>query len=124
MAEKYPSGAYLLLLIGGILGLLGGILTVLAIGMTAQGNVTVIFMFIPLTGAMAIVCAIWPLIWSILIIVAATMVKKGDKESVRKGAILGLIASILGVNIISLIGAILAFMWKPPAPPVTPPPPA
>ncbi len=71
-----------------------------------------------------IIYVIWFIIWGVLMILSAQWVKTGDPEKVHKGAVLGLIASILGgLNVISLIGAILAFTWKPPAPITQPPPP-
>ena len=124
MAENYPTAAYLLLLIGGILELIGIIPYIAFVGI-AGGGLFFIGSVAGVVGmAILAVCLIWFLIWSILQIMAAMWVKKGDRESVHKGAVWGLIASILGgFNIISLIGAILAFTWKPPAPVVVPPPP-
>ena len=120
MANDYPTGAYLLLLIGGILELIGAIAWAAMVGISGAATM----MFLPALGAVILVCAVWFLIWSILIIVAAMWVKTGDPDKVHKGAVLGLVSSILaGINIISLIGAILAFGWKKKAPVVAPPPP-
>ncbi len=117
MAETYPTAAYLLLLIGGILELIVAVPYAILMGIGGAA----LFFF---GGVFLIICGAWFLIWSILQIVAAMWVKSGQKDTVHKGAVLGLIASILGgFNIISLIGAILAFTWKPPAPVVAPPPP-
>ncbi len=117
MTENYPKAAYLLLLIGGILELIAAVPYAILMGI---GGTMMFF----LGGALLIVCGVWFLIWSILQIVAAIWVKSGQRDTVHKGAVLGLIAAILGgFNIISLIGAILAFSWKPPAPVMVPPPP-
>ncbi len=134
MAEDYPRGAYLLLLIGGILEIIVGVSVVLAAAMfmlveSASSPYMLGQMpwFLPMYSAVCIVVDIlWFLIWGVLMIVAARWVKTGNPDTVHKGAILGLVASLLGLNLISLIGAILAFVWKPPAPaqgPEVPPPP-
>jgi len=121
MADKYPSAAYGLLLTAGILDIINGALAVFMVG----------WLWLPfgywgdLGGFLIIAtCMIWFIIWGVLFILSAMWVKTGDKDKVHKGAVLGLVASILGgFNIISLIGAILAFTWKPPAPAYVPPPP-
>ncbi len=137
MADEYPRGAYLLLLIGGILEIIVGITVVLAAAVylmvasySAPGRIMALGqgmdMLPMMWGAACIVIYIlWFIIWGSLMIVAARWIKTGNADNVHKGAILGLIASILGMNIISLIGAILAFTWKPPqtAEYVPPPPP-
>ena len=78
---------------------------------------------------MAAVCG-WFIIAHLIIIIGAFKIKSGDPSSVRTGGILVLIFSILGgLNILALIGGILALTWKPPqkaAPvkaPAPPPPP-
>ncbi len=134
MTEEYPRGAYLLLLIGGILEIIVGITVILAAAMymmvVAESGMTIFtvgqmpgeWMF-ELGAVCWILYILWFLIWGALIILSAKWVKTGNPEGVHKGAILGLIASILGFNIISLIGAILAFTWKSPQPAVAAPPP-
>ena len=135
MVDEYPRGAYLLLLIGGILEIIVGITVVLAasvymlvasyagpakILVLGQGIGEMPMMF----GEVCLVIYIlWFIIWGALMIVSAKWIKTGNADKVHKGAVLGLISSILGMNIISLIGAILAFTWKPPQPSVVPPPP-
>ncbi len=129
MSDEYPTAAFVLLLIGGILELvvwlplsfmLGSAwITSVSMGGEEAGSVV--------SSGIAIValCIVLFIIWSILMIVAAVWVKTGDPERVHKGGVLGLIASILGgLNIFALIGAILALSWsKKPRTIVAPPPP-
>ena len=137
MVDEYPRGAYLLLLIGGILEIIAGITVVLAAGMylmvssysgvitslrTYSISPTVMPAILP-GVACIVVYLIWFIVWGVLIILSAMWVKTGDPEKVHKGGILGLISSILGGNIISLIGAILALIWKKPQTTTLPPPP-
>ncbi len=118
MTEEYPTAAFWLLLIGGILELIGVVPYVLLMALAGGG------IFFGFYGWILIVCGIWFLIWAILMIIAAVWVKTGETEEVHKGAVLGLIASILGgINIFALIGAILAFSWKKKAPMIIAPPP-
>lgn len=122
MTEEYPRGAYLLLLIGGILEIIVGVSVVLAATMflVVESSSSSYMLgqmpgFMPIYSAVCLVVDIlWFLIWGVLMIIAAKWVKTGNQDKVHKGAILGLIASILGLNLISLIGAILALTWKPP----------
>ncbi len=120
MTEEYPVAAFWLLLIGGILELIGAIGWAIIMGIVGVSTM----MIMPIAGGMFMMCAVWFFIWDILIILSAVWVKTGDPDKVHKGATLGLISSILaGINIISLIGAILAFGWKKKAPVAVPPPP-
>jgi hypothetical protein len=61
------------------------------------------------------ICIVWFLLWGILMIVSSLWVKTGEPQKVRKGGILGLISSILGANILGIIGAIVALIWKQPS---------
>ncbi len=127
MAENYPTAAFALLLVAGIIELISIIpLAIYGTAMIAG------FSTIGLGGiatAIIAVCIVWFLIMGILLILSATWTKTGDKDKVHKGGILGLIAAILGIGpygltlILGIIGAVLALTWKPPAPVVAPPPP-
>lgn len=116
MSKNYPHAAYILSLIGGILQLL-----VVGVPLAILGIISI----------WGVVCLIWPLIFSILIIIGAMKIKSpGNLDAIRQGSILVLILSILAGNIISLIGGILGLIWKPSAeaptevaaPPPPPPP--
>jgi len=128
MGDEYPAGGYILLLVGGILEILGGI-SILAAGLVftmvssaGPGPGPEPFpLFFGLTCVIA--QAIWVLGMGVASIIAAKRVRTGNPEAVHSGAVLGIVASILGLNIISLIGAILAYVWKPPATNYVPPPP-
>ena len=128
MADDYPNGAYLLLLIAGILELIYAAVAVFFVSIS---------LIVPIEGMMMGViigiCVVWFLIWGILLILSAVWVKSGDPDKVHKGGIMGLISAILGapgfyglVFILGLIGAILALTWKKQprmaAPPPPPPP--
>jgi len=114
MAEEYPSSAYILTLIGGILAIVIG-MPVAFFGM----------LFSLPTFGLGGVCFVIPLIGGILGVLAATWMK--DPGKVKTGGVLAIIAAFLGsVGVISfilmIIGGILALTWTPP-PRVTPPPP-
>jgi len=129
-----PTAAWILSLIGGILGLLGYLL-VLGLALASLGaaaaeaeqyNAEVPGLGLA-GGALAALCG-WFVIAHIIIIIGALKIKSGEPSSVRTGGILVLIFSILGGgNILALIGGILALTWKPPkrieAVPAPPPPP-
>ena len=117
MANDYPTGAFVLLLIGGILELAYAALPGMMAGMIGLGGF--------LGGAMLFaVCAGWFILWAILTILAAIWAKSGDQDKVHKAGILGIVAFILGgFNILTLIGAILALIWKKKTAPVAAPPP-
>ncbi|MCS7130543.1 MAG: hypothetical protein NZ872_03890 [Archaeoglobaceae archaeon] len=105
MAGEKPTAAYILSLIGGILGLL------LAIGIFVAAN-----LFGPLGALFGGMLALVPLIFSLIIIWGAMMIKSGEPKKVKNGGIIVVVFSILsGLNIIALIGGILALVWKPPA---------
>ncbi len=122
MGEE-PTAAWILSLIGGILGLIGSLY--IAVAGTA---------LLAVLGPLAALSIIfwWFVIAHIIILVGAFQIKSGEPSKVRTWGILVLIFSILGgFNILSLIGGILALTWKPskpaaaPAPaeaPATPPP--
>ncbi len=127
MGEK-PTAAWILSLIGGILGLIAYLICAILFLIGASALVEVPGMEWTV-GAGAAVC-FWFVIAHIIILIGAFKIKSGEPSSVRTGGILVLIFSILGgLNILALIGGILALTWKPPRPvqptaaPPPPPPP-
>ncbi len=139
MSES-PTAAWILSLIGGMLGLLlylGLLASVLVVlsstGATASSMVEEVnaTLSLPLLGtAYTLVAGLcgWFIIANIIIIIGALKIKSGEPSSVRTWGIVVLILSIIGGgNILSLVGGILALTWKPPrrieaeAPPPPPP---
>ncbi len=129
MGEE-PTAAWILSLIGGILGVIGyGWMTaaVFAFGGAATGIPGIGGAAAAATAVYGAIC-LWFLIAHIIIIIGAFKIKSGEPSSVRSGGMLVLIFSILGgINILALIGGILALTWKPSKPVTTaaaaPPPP-
>lgn len=138
MSEK-PTAAWILSFIGGILGLIASLiyLIYLTVTIAAIGAATGViaehemgpYMF-GLAGTMAYAVCGWFIIANIIIIIGALKIRTGEPSSVRTGGILVLIFSILGgLNLLALIGGILALIWKPPRKtvetvPAPPPPPS
>ncbi|WFO75199.1 hypothetical protein J4526_09035 [Desulfurococcaceae archaeon MEX13E-LK6-19] len=108
MGEK-PTAAWVLSLIGGILGFLGSLIYAII------GTAAVATMPMPgwLAGVGIAVCY-WFVIAHLIIIIGALKIKSGEPKAVKTGGTLVLIFSILGgFNILALIGGILALTWKP-----------
>ena len=101
------TAGFILALIGGILGILGAIITfVMGLGTS----------MIPIPGLAAwgtgflVGWGIWVLIMSILAIVAGLWMNKDDNAKVKKGGIMALVVGILGLNILTLIGGIIGLV--------------
>ena len=110
MAEK-PTTAFIVTLIGGILEILLGValaarLMVLVSGMDPNTNVMI--------GAYFIVLGL-------IMILGAVMMYNKPSSAHTWGIIIVILSIIAGLNIITLIGGMLAIKWKPST--VTPPPP-
>jgi hypothetical protein len=130
-----PTSAFVLSLIGGIITLISGLISInswfalystlgpgfvyssLGLGDMASGEAIVFFIIGAICGT--------------LIIVGAVLQHSGEKSRVRRGSILVLIASIVGIpstyfgmfigGILSVVGAAQGLAWKPldkAAPPV------
>jgi len=138
-----PTGAFVLLLIGGIL-----IVVFAGLYMFAKDWVESILPseWVPtipkLTETLGgkDVMYILGVVWGMLVIIGAALTYTGKPSSVKAGSIMGLIFGLLSLLeiagglyigfILALIGAILGLVWKPPAapapapaPPPTPPTP-
>jgi hypothetical protein len=110
--EDKPTAAFALSLIGGILELLGGIAiaALLAAATWFLGGIGGVF------GAYWVILG--------LIITVGSILMYNNPPSTHTWGIVILILSIIsGLNIIALIGGVLAIVWKPSAPAVAPPPP-
>ena len=120
--QNKPTAAYILSLLGGILGLLAG-LGVLASGAILYTQVgsyvsdyygsyidTGLFGF---SWTILIGFGLWMLITSILVIVFAGKLKSNPMEHTKWGALI-LVFSIIGVGgLLAFIGGILALVYKP-----------
>lgn len=103
MAGEKPRAAYIISLIGGIIGLL------LAIGILVARE-----FFGPLGAFFGGMLALIPLIFSVIVLVGAIMIRSGEPKKVKNGSIIVIVFSILSVlGIIALIGGILALVRKP-----------
>jgi hypothetical protein len=110
LGEK-PTTAFALSLIGGILQLLLGI--VIAAGwavLISRGMIDTIF------GAFWIVL-------SLITIIGAVMMYNKPSSARTWGIIIVVLSIISGLNILTLIGGIMAMRWKPTGAPPPPPPP-
>ncbi|ADI31817.1 DUF4064 domain-containing protein [Staphylothermus hellenicus] len=117
MSEK-PKAAFILGLIAGILGLLFGIVVLVASSILAT-------IFIGFGGPLILIIGVWWFIAAILIIIGSLWINSGIPSKVRRGGILVLVFSILSLPnwltcILGLIGGILALVWKPSMQPTQP----
>lgn len=121
MSGERPVAAFVLSLIGGILILLGSIVTALFAGIF--GGVMMFFPFLGGLGALIIFIGILGLIFGIIILVGAVMIYSNNPSRIRTGSIIVLVFSILSLFtgggfiigfILTLIGSILGLVWKPP----------
>ncbi len=104
--QNQPTAAYLLSLIGGILGLIGGIF-LLGAG-AFVGVFTFGFGFLALAGL-----GIWVMISSLIVIIAATKLKAEPMEHTKWGVIILVFSIIGGWSILDFVGGILALVYKP-----------
>ena len=118
MKEK-PTAAYILSLIGGILGLIGGI-ALLVISMFVAGVATGVAASFIIAVYMGI--GIWSIICSSIVIFAAMRLNEEPWEHQKWGIII-LVFSVVGIwSLLGLIGGILALVYKPES--TVPPPPS
>ncbi len=104
--QNQPTAAYWLSMIGGILGLLGGILLIVAGAVV--GAVTFGFGFAVIGGL-----GIWITLCSAIVIYAATKLKSEPLEHSKWGAIILVLSLIGSWSILNFIGGILALVYKP-----------
>ena len=109
-----PTAAWILTLIGSILGIIGW-------GLAAVASTALLALFGPLAALGVIVW--WFVVAHIIMLIGAIEIKSGIPSKVRTWGIIVLIFSILGgINILTLIGGILALVWKPSKPVEAPAP--
>jgi hypothetical protein len=104
--QNQPTAAYILSMIGGILGLIGG-LFVIIVGAIA-GVFTFGLGFVVIGGI-----GIWITMCSTIVIVAASKLKSKPMEHSKWGAIILVFSIIGGWSILDFIGGILALVYQP-----------
>ena len=104
--ENQPSAAYILSLIGGILGLIGSSIFIVVGGLVGLITFGLGFLVIGTIG-------LWIMVCSIIVIVAASKLNSEPLEHSKWGALI-LVFSIIGSwSILGLIGGILALVYTP-----------
>jgi hypothetical protein len=104
--KNKPTAAYILSLIGGIFGLIGGLVL---IGAGAFVGVFTFGLGFALIGGIGL----WIMICSLIVIIAASKLNSEPLEHSKWGAII-LVLSIIGSwSLLNLIGGILALVYKP-----------
>ncbi|HLN88592.1 MAG TPA: zinc ribbon domain-containing protein [Candidatus Binatia bacterium] len=104
--QNKPTAAYILSLIGGIFGLIGGLILV---GLGAVAGVFTFGLGFVFVGGIGL----WITICSIIVIIAASKLNSEPLEHSKWGAII-LVFSIIGSwSLLNLIGGILALVYKP-----------
>ena len=104
--QNKPTAAYILSLLGGILGLIGGLIVV------GAGALVGVFTF-GLGFAVIGGIGMWIVICSIIVIYAATKLNSHPLEHSKWGAIILVFSLIGGWSILDFIGGILALTYKP-----------
>ncbi len=119
MVEEYPSAAFVLSLIGGVIILVGAMFIAAFLSFAAS----LLLGFAIVTLPLGILCGV-------MIIVGAAMMK--NREKVYTGAALVLAFSLISLFslggfflgfLLALIGGILGLTWRPAPPRILPPPP-
>jgi hypothetical protein len=109
-----PTAAYLLSMIGGILGLLVAIYVTIVLGLLTYLSFSDYFGFVDYSFALIwIIFGVWMFVTSILVIVFARKLNANPMQHSKYGVYI-IILSIIGVGgILGLIGGILALTYKP-----------
>ena len=114
--QNKPTGAYVISLLGGIIGLLAALFIMVVWGILAWVTSAAYYDYgFDLSGYFLIytVLGVWMLITSILLIVFARRLNSNPMEHTKYGWYI-IILSILGIGgLLGLIGGILALVYKP-----------
>lgn len=118
-AKSYPSTAFILSLIGGIFILLAGLAEAAIYAIIGSALLS----FFPGLGALLIGLAVVALIFGVIIIWGAFMLRSKPESARTWGIIILLLAILSWIGgggffigfILALIGGILALTWHPPA---------
>jgi hypothetical protein len=111
--QEKPTAAFVLSLIGGILGIVAGIILII-IGLAAAGSLSSVGYY-GYTPALMLFAGIgiWGLVSSSIVIGSAAKLNSHPLEHTKWGAII-LVFSIIGLTgLFGLIGGIVALAWKP-----------
>jgi len=116
--KSYPSTAFVLSLIGGIFILLGGLAEAAILALIG----TAVISIFPGLGALLIALAVVALVFGLIIIFGALMLRSKPESAKMWGVIILVLAivSLVGGGgffigfILALIGGILALVWHPP----------
>lgn len=113
LLREKPTTAFIVTLIGAICWLLLGVALIMAPTGLISG-------MDPNTG---VILGAYFTIFAILTILGAVMLYSKPSSTHTWGIIIVVLSIIGGVNIITLIGGIMAMRWKPSGAPLSPPPP-
>lgn len=104
--QNKPTAAYIISLIGGILGVIGSVVLIGAGAFLGVFTLGLGFAFIGGLG-------LWILICSLVVIFAASKLNSAPLEHSKWGAIILVFSIIGGWSLLDLIGGILALVYKP-----------
>lgn len=118
--SSYPSGAYILSLIGGILILISGLVTAILAGIVGSYALNVI----PGAAVLVIVLGVIGLLIGIGVVYLATKLKSNPQRSaVSSNGLVILILAVVSLfvggggfyigAILAIVGGVLAMVWKP-----------
>ena len=109
--QERPTAAYILSLIGGILGIIAGIILII-IGVATTGLLSYYYGYTPALMIFAGL-GIWGIVSSSIVVGSAVNLNSHPLQHTKWGAII-LVFSIIGLTgIFGLIGGILGLVWKP-----------
>jgi hypothetical protein len=117
-AEEKPTAAFVLSLIGGILGLISGFAVVFA-GSSLAGLFGPYYPY-PYIASFLLILGVWMIISSLIILVAANGLNSNPAEHSKWGAIILIFSILGGGSCLACIGGIVALGWKPTTPPPAP----
>jgi uncharacterized membrane protein HdeD (DUF308 family) len=117
-----PTAAFVLSLVGGILGIVAGIVLLVLAAVTAAASSY--YYYRDYTGANLLSgFGIWVIVCSIIVIVAAAKLNSNPLDHTKWGVVILVFSIIEGINILGLVGGILALIFNPKPARYLPPPP-
>jgi nitric oxide reductase large subunit len=122
--QDKPTAAFVLSLIGGIIGLIVGFVLIgIALSINASSYYYYGYYYNSSVG-LFLGFGVWTLITSIIVIVAASQLHSDPRSHTRWGIVI-LVSSIIGLGwwLLGIIGGIMALVYKPEAPLSRAPPP-
>jgi hypothetical protein len=120
--QDKPTAAYVLSLIGGILGLIVGFILIIIAAMIANASGGISYYGPIFPAAFGGVIGAWSLITGIIVIISAAKLNSNPWEHTKWGVII-LVFSVIGLGtLLGLIGGILALVYEPQSPVLQQPP--